>query len=46
MDSFLLELDDVRRPKRLGAAPVEPVIPVEMPDSVPEIEYLDTDRLG
>ena len=46
MDSFLLELDDVRRPKRLGSAPIEPVIPVEMPDSVPEIEYLDVTDLG
>lgn len=46
MDSFLLELDDVRRPKRLGAAPAEPIIPVEMPDVVPEIEYLDVTDLG
>jgi hypothetical protein len=40
MDSFLLELDDVRRPKQLSAS-IEPVIPVEMPENAPEIEYLD-----
>ncbi len=40
MDSFLLEIDDVRRPKQLTAS-VEPEIPVEMPDNVPEIEYMD-----
>jgi hypothetical protein len=37
MDSWLLEIDDVRKPKQLQA----PVIPVEMPDHVPDIEYLD-----
>ena len=37
MDSWLLEIDDVRKPKQLQA----PIIPVEMPDHVPDIEYLD-----
>ncbi len=37
MDSFLLELDEVRKPKQLNAPPV---IPVEMPEGAPEIEYL------
>ena len=45
MDSFLLEIDDIRRPKQLSAH-TEPIIPVEMPDNLPEIEYLDTQDLG
>ena len=45
MDSFLLELDDVRRPKQLSVL-AEPVIPVEIPDNAPEIEYLDVTNLG
>ncbi len=45
MDSFLLEIDDIRRPKQLSA-PIEPEIPVEMPENVPEIEYLDINNLG
>lgn len=40
MDSFLLELDDVRRPKQLSP-PIEPEIPVEIPENAPEIEYLE-----
>jgi hypothetical protein len=43
MDSFLLELDDVRRPKQLAAF-VEPIIPVEMPENAPEIEYLSVEE--
>ncbi len=39
MDSFLLELDEVRKPKQLTGR-VEPIIPVEMPEGAPEIEYL------
>lgn len=39
MDSFLLELEDIRKPKQL-AARAEPIIPVEMPVNAPEIEYL------
>ena len=38
MDSFLLEIENVRKPKQLSAA--VPIIPVEMPDNAPEIEYL------
>ncbi len=42
MDSFLLELDEVRKPKQLEAGRQHiPIIPVEMPDNAPEIEYLD-----
>lgn len=37
MDKWLLEIDDVRKPKQLAA----PVIPVEVPEGAPEIEYLD-----
>lgn len=37
MDSWLLEIDDVRKPKQLNAPPV---IPVEMPVNAPEIEYM------
>ncbi len=39
MDSWLLEIDDIRKPKQLSAA--VPVIPVEMPENAPEVEYLD-----
>lgn len=39
MDSFLMEIDDVRKPKQLNAPKVE--IPVEMPRNAPEVEYLD-----
>jgi hypothetical protein len=39
MDSWLLEIDDIRKPRQLKSPqPVE--IPVEMPEGVPEIEYL------
>ena len=44
MDSWLMEIDSLRKPTRQLEAP--PVIPVEMPDSVPEIEYLDVTDLG
>lgn len=40
MDSFLLELDEVRKPKQISARS-EPIIPVEVPEGAPEIEYLD-----
>ena len=40
MDSWLLEIDDIRKPKQLKA-PAEPLIPVEIPEGAPEIEYLD-----
>lgn len=39
MDSWLLEIDDIRKPKQLSAT--VPVIPVEMPENAPEVEYLD-----
>lgn len=39
MDSWLLEIDDIRKPRQLNA-PAAPVIPVEMPANAPEIEYL------
>ena len=40
MDNFLLELQDVAKPRQLAA----PVIPVEMPAGAPEIEYLGLDE--
>lgn len=40
MDSFLLEIDDVRKPKALNA-PAAPIIPVEVPENDPNVEYLD-----
>lgn len=40
MDNFLLEIEAIRKPKQLEAR-TEPIIPVEMPDNAPEIEYLD-----
>ena len=43
MDSWLLEIDDVRRPKQLSA-PIEPIIPVEMPENAPEIEFLQIEE--
>lgn len=39
MDSWLLEIDEIRKPKQLNA-PVTPIIPVEIPDGAPEIEYM------
>lgn len=42
MDSFLMEIDDVRKPKQLSAPKVE--IPVEMPRNAPEVEYLSIDE--
>ena len=42
MDSFLMEIDDVRKPRQLNAP--KPEIPVEMPAGVPEIEYLSIDE--
>jgi hypothetical protein len=42
MDSWLLEIDDIRKPRQLKSPqPVE--IPVEMPEGVPEIEYLNVE---
>ena len=41
MDSWLLEIDDVRKPRQLSAPVVD--IPVEIPAGAPEIEYLDID---
>lgn len=43
MDSFLMEIEDVRKPKQLEARN-EPVIPVEMPENAPEIEYLNIEE--
>jgi len=40
MDSLLMEIEDVRKPRQLSA-PAAPVIPVEIPEGAPEIEYLD-----
>lgn len=40
MDSWLIELDEVRKPKQLGAGATVPMIPVERPENAPEIEYL------
>jgi len=37
MDSWLLEIDDIRKPRQLNAPPV---IPVEIPENAPEIEYM------
>jgi hypothetical protein len=40
MDKFLMEIEEVRKPKQLAAPPL---IPVELPENAPEIEYLDLD---
>lgn len=40
MDSWLLEIDDIRKPKQLSA----PIIPVEMPMNAPEVEYLEVEE--
>lgn len=40
MDSWLIELDEVRKPKQLGAGVTVPMIPVEIPENAPVIEYL------
>lgn len=44
MDSFLLEIENVRKPKQLNAPVDHPMIPVEMPENAPEIEYLGIDE--
>ena len=43
MDKFLLEIEEVRKPRQLKA-PTPVIIPVETPDNAPEIEYLGIDE--
>jgi hypothetical protein len=45
MDKFLLDIEDVRKPKQLTSGAITaPVIPVEMPEGVPEIEFLSVEE--